>query len=99
MHFIFLGRQDMYIAMKLRMGLLVGAFGPILYIATMSPSVSSTGSGDFIPVHLIYHTFIIKEHWDGGMARPSTLWIVRMVFEACFVGLWRNVRRLKLRKF
>jgi hypothetical protein len=41
----------------------------------------------------------IKEHWDGGMARPSTLWIVRMLFEACFVGLWRNVRRLKLRKF
>jgi hypothetical protein len=24
----------------------------------MSPSVSSTGSGDFIHVHLIYHTFI-----------------------------------------
>jgi hypothetical protein len=41
----------------------------------------------------------LKEHWDGGMTRPSNLWVSRMVFEAFFVGLWRNVRRLKLRKF
>ena len=41
----------------------------------------------------------LKEHWDGDMTRPSTWWIVRMVFEAFFVGLWRNVRRLKLRRF
>jgi len=41
----------------------------------------------------------IKKHWDGGMTRPSNLWIVRMVLEAFFVGLWRNMRRLKLRKF
>lgn len=40
----------------------------------------------------------IKKHWDGGMMRPSNSWVMRMVFEAFFVGLWRNMRRSKVRK-
>ncbi|KAJ5106784.1 hypothetical protein N7456_003459 [Penicillium angulare] len=35
----------------------------------------------------------IKEFWDGGMVEPGVGWTVRMVIEAFFVGLWRNILR------
>lgn len=42
----------------------------------------------------------IKLYWDGGMTDPKTSWIVRMVVEAFFVGIWRIIlRRLKTRAF
>ncbi|KAJ5945634.1 hypothetical protein N7454_002473 [Penicillium verhagenii] len=42
----------------------------------------------------------IKEHWDTGMTEPSTRGAIRMLLEALFIGLWRNLlRRLKLQKF
>ncbi|KAJ5746266.1 hypothetical protein N7520_011448 [Penicillium odoratum] len=43
---------------------------------------------------------VIKEHWDMGMTEPSTRFATRMLFEAFFIGLWRNIlRRLKIKNF
>ncbi|KAJ5587145.1 uncharacterized protein N7459_002910 [Penicillium hispanicum] len=42
----------------------------------------------------------IKEHWDGGMNGPDTVWVMQMLFESFFIGIWRNVqRRMTFRKF
>lgn len=35
----------------------------------------------------------IKKHWDRGLTGPSTKWIVQMVFEAFFIGVWKSMRR------
>lgn len=40
----------------------------------------------------------IKLHWDGGMAGVKPSWVVKMIVQAFFVGLWRNMlRHLKIR--
>lgn len=42
----------------------------------------------------------IKLYWDGGMTGLKTSWVVRMILEAFFVGLWRNsLRHLEIRAF
>ncbi|KAJ5159804.1 uncharacterized protein N7482_006808 [Penicillium canariense] len=42
----------------------------------------------------------IKEHWDGGMAGPSTKWVIQMVLEAFFIGIWKSMlRKFRFRKF
>lgn len=41
----------------------------------------------------------IKKRWDGGTRGLSTLWVLRMLFEAFCIGVWRNlVRFLKVRR-
>lgn len=43
---------------------------------------------------------ILKKQWDRGMIGLSSMWITRMLVEAFFIGLWRNLlRRLKIREF
>lgn len=44
----------------------------------------------------------IKEAWDGGLVGVRRGWIVRMVVEAFFIGIWRGVVRrvrVRVRKF
>ncbi|EPS32706.1 hypothetical protein PDE_07666 [Penicillium oxalicum 114-2] len=40
----------------------------------------------------------IKKNWDEGMAEPSTKWVVRIVVEAFFVGIYKAMlRRIRAR--
>lgn len=41
----------------------------------------------------------IKMHWDRGLSGLGTLCTTRMVLEALFVGVWRNMRQLRIRRF
>jgi hypothetical protein len=42
----------------------------------------------------------IKKYWDRGMNDPSTKWIVKMVLEAFFIGIWKGVlRNMRVMRF
>ncbi|KAF3385291.1 hypothetical protein F1880_002805 [Penicillium rolfsii] len=42
----------------------------------------------------------MKKYWDRGMSDPSTKWIVKMVMEALFIGIWKGLlRKLRVRRF
>lgn len=42
----------------------------------------------------------IKEFWDRGMSDLSTRWVVKMVVEAFFIGIWKGVlRKIRVRSF
>lgn len=42
----------------------------------------------------------IKKYWDGGLADPSTKWVVQMVLEAFFIGIWKRLlRKIRGREF
>lgn len=42
----------------------------------------------------------IKKYWDRGMNDPSTKWIVKMVVEAFFIGIWKEgLRKMRVRRF
>ena len=69
---------------------------PVLYIDNSGPALYEIRHGlksiRVTPQDLEASRFgrAIKMHWDGGLRGLSALWVFRMLFEAFFVGVWRN---------
>lgn len=42
---------------------------------------------------------MIMMNWHLGLEGLGTWWVARMIVRAYVLGLWRNARRLKIRKF